>query len=267
MSVVFLSGNHPRHLFVARAIAGTGQLTGLVLETREEHIPEPPAGLSNRDHELFIHHFRARAAAEARFFQGPASDDGFAGVEVLRVAREELNAEKTRDFISRHRPQLLLSYGVHILSPETLACAPLYKWNIHGGLSPWYRGNITHFWPSYLLEPQMTGMTIHETTEAIDGGRVIHQSVAPLVRGDGLHDLACRAVAGMASELPRLLQLVAAGSFKEPVAQKSAGRIWRTVDWRPCHLRQIYDSFEDRIVDRYLDGDFGQREPKLVRQF
>jgi folate-dependent phosphoribosylglycinamide formyltransferase PurN len=266
MSVILLTGDHPRHLFLAQAVARTGLLSGLVLETREAHVPEPPAGLPARDRELFVHHFNARAAAEARFFSVSESDAGFAA-DVLKIKPDELNSEGTKHFISRHQPRLLLSYGVHILSPETLACAPIYRWNVHGGLSPWYRGAATHFWPSYFLEPQMTGMTIHETVEAIDGGKVIHQSVAPLVRGDGLHDLACRAVAGVAAEIPRLVHLAVGGQLKNPVAQKSSGRIWRGVDWRPCHLRLIYDSFDDRIVDRYLDGEFGQREPRLVRQF
>ncbi len=142
--------------------------------------------------------------------------------------------------------------------------APL-KWNIHGGLSPWYRGVTTHFWPSYQLEPQMTGMTVHETTDAIDGGAVIHQSAAKLHRGDGLHDLACRAVMALGEEMPRLVAALA--NLKPPKPQGTTGRIWRSADWRPEHLHLIYDLYDDRIVDRYLDGDFIQSEPKLFRQF
>ena len=62
-----------------------------------------------------------------------------------------------------------------------------YKWNIHGGLSPWYRGGVTHFWPSYLLEPEYTGMTLHELTNDIDGGGIIHQNISSLNIKDGIH--------------------------------------------------------------------------------
>lgn len=267
MRVVFLTGSHPRHLFMARAVARSHRLTGLVIEEREDHIPEPPADLAPATRTLFQRHFADRADAEARFFAARTSEDALAGIETLRVSAEALNGPTVWAFLDRHRPDLLLSYGIHKLTPETLAHAKGRCWNIHGGLSPWYRGVITHFWPSYLLEPQMTGMTIHETTEAIDGGAIVHQSAAALVRGDGIHDLACRAVAGLAEELPELIRRLDEGLLEPPVRQKSSGRIWRSEDWRPAHLHLIYDFYDNRIVDRFLDGAFASRSPRLIRQF
>lgn len=267
MKIVFLTGSHPRHLFMARAVARSNLLTGLVLEEREEHVPEPPADLAAATRKLFARHFADRAAAEARFFAADAAEDTLAGIDTLKVSADQLNGPRVWSFIDRHRPDLLLSYGVHKLTPETLAHARGRRWNIHGGLSPWYRGVITHFWPSYLLEPQMTGMTIHETTHAIDGGDIVHQNVAELVRGDGIHDLACRAVAGLAGELPELVRRLAGGQLVPLVRQKTTGRIWRSEDWHPAHLHLIYDLYGNRIVDRFLDGAFAGRSPRLVRQF
>lgn len=266
MKILFLTGNHPRHLFVARALAQTGHLAALVLEAREAHVPVPPESLPAATRTLFAQHFAGREAAEARFFPVPASADLLAGIETHTIERAELNGPATWTIIDRVQPDLLLSYGVHKLAPETLARARL-RWNLHGGLSPWYRGVATHFWPSYFLQPQMTGMTLHETTEAIDGGDVVHQTVAPLVRGDGVHDLACRAVTAFAEELPEIFSRVAAGSHRVPVAPTTSGRIWRNADWHPAHLHPVYDLFQNRIVDRYLDGEFAQVTPKLVRQF
>lgn len=267
MRVLFLTGSHPRHFAMARAVACTGMLTGLVLEEREPPVPAPPAGLPAATAALFRRHFRERAASEARFFGAPGRDAALGHVDMLTVARDELNGPLVWDFIDRHRPHLLLSYGVHRLLPETLEHAPGRTWNIHGGLSPWYRGVITHFWPSFLLEPQMTGMTVHETTDAIDGGAIVHQNAADLVRGDGIHDLACRAVAGLAAELPELLLRLDEGRLAPPVRQKTTGRIWRGEDWRPAHLHPIYDLYGNRVVDRCLDGEFAGRAPRLVRQF
>ena len=113
----------------------------------------------------------------------------------------------------------------------------------------------------------MTGMTVHETTDAIDGGALVHQNAAPLVRGDGIHDLACRAVSGLADELPELIRRAVTGTSKPLTPQKTTGRIWRGSDWRPEHLHLVYEFYGDRIVDRYLDGQFEARPPKLIRQF
>jgi hypothetical protein len=264
--VVFVTGSHPRHAAVARRIAATGHLAGLVIEERAPHVPEPPDDLAADLAELFRHHFRMREAAEHRFFGAAARFPQ--DVPTHCVTAESLNAEATRGFIGRIDPALMLSYGCHKISLETREAASGLRWNIHGGLSPWYRGVATHFWPSYLLEPQMTGMTVHELTDELDGGAIVHQSTGELVRGDGLHDLACRTVAGLVAGLPELIErATVTGDLRAAVPQRNPGRLWRAVDWAPAHLRPIYELFNDRIVDRYLDGALTGVVPSLVRQF
>lgn len=262
MGILFITGDHPRHSYIARCIAASNLLQGMIIERREAFIPEPPPDLSEATRKLFVRHFAGRARAEEQFFPGHQLPSG---VETLIVDRSELNTSRVWDFIDRIAPDLLMSYGVHKLGEETLARAKGRRWNIHGGLSPWYRGTITHFWPSYFLEPQMTGMTVHTLTQAIDGGEIVHQVAAELVRGEGVHDLACRAVLALGQELPELVARGVHGTFKPPAVQTTTGRIWRASDWRPEHLRLIYEVYGDRIVDAYLDGEFEKRDPKLIR--
>ncbi len=178
-----------------------------------------------------------------------------------------MNSAEVQALLRNEPPDLLLTYGCHKLSDETLTYANGECWNIHGGLSPWYKGAITHFWPSYMLEPQMTGMTVHDLTNELDAGPVVHQCVAELVRGDGLHDLACRAVTKLAEELPQLIAKLAADEAIIKKYHKTSGKLWPGRDWRPEHLRLIYEVYGDRIVDHYLDDKFEKREPRLYRQF
>jgi folate-dependent phosphoribosylglycinamide formyltransferase PurN len=259
-------GSTPRHFFMARAVAASGRLKGIIVETRERHAPVAPVGTQPRTLALFEQHFASRAAAEARFF-GTECDASLLGVEAVRIPREEMNGPKSWAIIDRFKPDLLLSYGIGKLMRQTLAHARGHRWNIHGGLVPFYRGAGPHFWPSYLLEPQMTGVSMHDLTDALDGGAIVHQSVGELVRGDGIHELSCRATAGFAAELPEVLARTFDGRLKPPSPQKTTGRLWRSVDFRPAHLHLIYDTHRNRIVDRYLDGDFPGREPRPVRQF
>lgn len=247
---------------MARSIFKTGRLDAIIVENREEHVPLPPSDIGLSLRRLFSHHFEKREASESQHFGNPTLPD----VPTLLVERDELNGEKVQKWIQQFQPDLLISYGVHLLGEDVLKVPRRASWNIHGGLSPWYRGVITHFWPSYFLEPQFTGMTVHETTAAVDGGAIIHQTRAALNPGDGIHDLSCKAVLSLTTEITSLLQGFHDG--KEIVAkpQTTTGRIWRSIDWRPEHLRHIYDLFDDSIVDMYLSGEFTQREPKLVRQ-
>lgn len=266
MSVVLLTGSHPRHRHLAAQLHAAGLLKALVIEQREAFVPAAPAGLAADLAGLFERHFRERDEAEARHF-GAAGDIPDT-VPQLQVDREGLNGPAVQDFLRAQPARLLLSYGVHMLSPETLDAAEVhYRWNIHGGLSPWYRGCITHFWPSYFLEPQMTGFTVHELTQVLDHGPVIHQTGTRLVRGDGLHDLAGRAGHELVEALPRLIDIACKRDDIQGISHNTSGRLWLARDWRPEHLRVIYQHHDNRIVDLCLDGAIEGREPELITQW
>ncbi|RBP49894.1 formyltransferase family protein [Arenicella xantha] len=264
MNIIFITGNHPRHKYIARRIAETGHLSTVISEVRENHVPAPPTGLSEHAESLFSMHFQKRQEAESKFFE----DKDWPDCRVVEITREQLNGPIVKSILSENPVDLLLSYGCHRLDDPTLDLVVGERWNIHGGLSPWYRGAITHFWPSYFLEPQMTGMTIHELTKELDAGAVVHQAAADLVRGDGVHDLACRAVLKVGEELPTVISLLRGSSV--PLIKKhhsTSGKLWLVNDWRPEHLQLIYETYGDKVVDQYLDGAFQNREPKLFRQF
>ena len=262
MSVVLITGDHPRHKYLADRVAEAGLLSGWIIEQRAAFVPEPLAGLDNHLADLFRLHFRRREEAEEAFFGSPSL---LGDVNSLHVTPDSLNDAATHDFIQKAAPGLVISYGCHKLSDALIENTSATFWNTHGGLSPQYRGVITHFWPSYLLEPHMTGVTLHETTSHIDGGAVIHQTAAmDLVSSDGLHDLAGRTVKAYSDELPQLLKSVIDAPLPQGLAQKTTGKIWTSWDWRPEHLRLIYDVYEDRICRAANDGEIEGRKPKCV---
>jgi folate-dependent phosphoribosylglycinamide formyltransferase PurN len=264
MSIVAITGDHPRHYFLVSQLAEAGILAGWIVQRRKAFVPAPPADCTGRLRELFVLHFDRRAQAEHRFFGEPTDLDAF-GVPILQVTAETLNDAATRDFIRARAPRVALSYGCNKLSDETITTSGTTFWNTHGGLSPQYRGVATHFWPSYCLEPQMTGMTLHETTVDLDGGGIIHQTAASMQKGDGLHDLAGRAVKEYATGLPDVFKRVLAmPSLPAGKVQKSHGKLWLDADWRPEHLKLIYDVYEDKIVDLVVDGELKGRTPNLV---
>ncbi len=113
----------------------------------------------------------------------------------------------------------------------------------------------------------MTGMTLHQTTSEIDGGTIFHQSAADLVPGDGLHDLAARAVRKFCEELPRILESIDKEGIPDGVEQKFSGRVYRSIEWRPDHLKVIYELFNDSIVDLTISGEIQGRIPHLISVF
>ena len=197
LRIVAITGNQPRHRYLVEKIQRLGGLVGWILEQREPFIPDTPAGLDSKLSQLYMKHFANRKDSENRFF----SPNEEISVPTIEITKNNLNSISTVKFINQLSPDLVISYGCHKLNKELIQNCTATFWNTHGGLSPDYRGVITHFWPSYNLEPQMTGMTLHQTSDQIDGGNVLHQEAANLVAGDGIHELAARAVVNYCESL------------------------------------------------------------------
>ncbi|KHL94003.1 methionyl-tRNA formyltransferase [Paenibacillus sp. IHB B 3415] len=264
MKVLLMTGSHPRHRHIAKCLKDAGLLSALVIEQREEFIPPPPSGLLEEDRLLFIRHFVEREQAEHRAFN---TEQIKWDIPVFNTTPSELNSTEVGRWVVSQKPDVVITYGVHKINQELLDKFPAHSWNIHGGLSPWYRGNITLFWPFYFLKPNWSGMTIHRLTSKLDGGGIIHHSVPELNFGEGIHDVASNAVKQVSEDIVAILKKLSYGETIIEVPQKSSGKLFTSNDWEAHHLRIIYKLFNNDIVDHYLRGELGKTEPPLVRAF
>ncbi|MED1420449.1 hypothetical protein [Bacillus smithii] len=111
---------------------------GHLIEEREAFRPSPPEGLEPIDRENFIRHFRDRDQAESAFFGRHNQISG--DIPTLKLDRTELNGNKMIQWLQEQKPDVVLTYGVHKIDDHIIDMLPHYSWNIHRGLSPWYRG-------------------------------------------------------------------------------------------------------------------------------
>jgi len=262
--ICLITGNHPRHKHYAKKLISTGKVCSWIIEDREEFIPKPPSNIADDLKALFKHHFSERERVENEVFRISVDAENEVKIPVYKVGPNDLNSDNTIQFVMHCAPRLVISYGCHKISQNFIKTVGVRFWNTHGGLSPNYRGVITHFWPSYYLEPQMTGMTLHETTNFLDAGEIIFQTAAPMVRGDTLHRLAARNVELFAEKLAEKILSLNFSSLPKGKLQSEYGKVFMLKDWRPEHLRIIYQVYNDAIVDAAIDGIIEGREPKLI---
>lgn len=266
--IVLMCGSHPRHLAIANVLWQAKKLAALVIEEREAFIPSPPERLSERDKKNFIHHFQKRDECEKKYFGDIDSVPITNDVPTLRTAKENLNSAQTCDFISQHADgNLLITYGVHKIDNNLISIFYDRAFNIHGGLSPWFKGNTTLFWPFYFLKPNWAGMTIHRLTEKLDAGEILHHSIPALEHGDCMHDVACKAVSQVSKDLISILEKLDQGAKIQTHDMKKAGKLFENSDWTPETLRVIYELFNDRIVDMFLSGEIDSPPPKTISFF
>jgi len=266
MKVLLISGNHPRHLFVQETFLENKMVCKAIVMERENLIPSPPLNISNHDKNNFIKHFENRYNVEKKTYGQLKPENVFSNIEVLYVTPNELNSNKSSKFVEKFDPDIAFIFGPDIIKPPLYTALPRFSINLHLGLSPWYKGSATLFWPFYFLEPQFVGVTFHQIIQRADAGSILHQSVPEISMGDGIHDVGANAVKKAKDDLYNLIDLLLKNKWVLR-DQKSTGRLFLTKDFIPIHLRVIYDLFNDKIVDAYLNGELGQKNPKLIKAF
>lgn len=265
MRLLLISGNHPRHLFVMRRIVSEFPEHRVIVMQREPTLPEAPAGVARHDAELFNRHFRERQRVEDATFGTIVPSDVFADDSTMTIAPNELNSPATAAFVTAARADACVVFGPDLIKTPVLECLPEFTVNLHLGLSPWYRGSATLFWPFYFMQPQMAGVTIHHLVKAADAGGIIAQSRPHLTKGMGIHDVGSAAVVRAVDDILGILRRRASGRATEATKQTTPGRLFLVRDFQPHHLRVNYDLFNDRMVDAWVSGELGGNEPHLIR--
>lgn len=263
MRLLWIGGNHPRHLAYINAVARAFPVGKGIMETREHLLPSPPEDACADDRELFVKHFARREEAEARYFgsQAPPTSD------LMIVDRAGLNTPETEAFVREYAPDAVLVFGCGLIKSPLMDTLPRHTLNLHLGLSPRYRGSATLFWPFYFLEPAFAGATIHYLLAEPDAGDIVHQVLPRLERGDGVHDVACKVVAQSGADMVRVLDHLRAHGDLPARKQRGSGKLFLNADFRPEHLRVNYRLFDDDMVDHFLDGKLTGRKPDPVRLF
>ena len=257
-----LCGDHLRHRFVLSKLAEQFDLCGVLFQKREPIVQEVPEGLSPRDRGNYIRHFKEREATESKVF----GDHRECSAPNLVVDFQHIDQSEALYFVEDCKADAALVFGTGLLKPSFLAQLPSHTLNLHLGLSPRYRGAATLFWPFYFLEPAWAGATFHYLVSEPDAGDVVHQVCPTLYRSDGIHDVGCRTVVEAADDAVRLFDKLDKVGAWEIKRQKSTGKNFLARDFHAHHLRVIYDLYENKLVQAFLDGELPDRRPTLFRQ-
>ena len=162
MRVLIFSGSHPRHTFIHQEVLESGLECAAIVMERESLIPKPPNNIDSRDVTNFVRHFNERDIVERSVFGNALPQEIFSNTPTFYCKPETLNSIKTIKFVREFDPEMVIIFGVNLIKDPLLSLLPKDKINLHLGLSPWYRGSATLFWPFYFMQPQYVGVTFHQ---------------------------------------------------------------------------------------------------------
>lgn len=96
------------------------------------------------------------------------------------IPATELNSPQTVELLKQLRPDVLFVFGAPLLKPEIFTVPTIATVNLHLGISPWYRGEHTIFFPLLFQDYERIGFTLHRIDRGVDTGAVLAQGFPAL---------------------------------------------------------------------------------------
>lgn len=264
MKAVIFSGSHKRHLYYNSFLSKHFDKALVILMEREDVLPNTPMGLDAVDKKNFQHHFSTRKLIEDKVYGDLHPNEIFSHCELTKIKPDELNLNKLAVKIKKFNADICFIFGTDMIKDPVFKVLPDNKINLHLGISPWFRGSATLFWPFYLLKPQFAGVTFHQISKNPDAGEIIHQCIPKLEYGDQIHDVGAKCVIKAKDEVVKIINFFKKNKKFNGIKQNINGKLWKVSDFHSSQLRTIYNLFNNKIVDFYLDGKLGKQVPTLL---
>jgi hypothetical protein len=260
VNIVFLTGSELRHSFVRKAIALSRGVSVIrsYCEGTEKSVWRLVESAGACADGARARHLAARDQSEKDFFSAfvaLAPDRS----EPIFLPKGEINEPAHADDIGAVRPDLLACYGSSLIRAPLLTRFEGRFLNVHLGLSPYYRGAGTNFWPLVRGEPEFVGATFMHIDAGIDTGKIIHQIRARIFPGDTPHQIGNRLITDMALVYADIIRNFAVLPEMPQLEVPSQVRVYRQKDFTEESARELMRQFAEGLVERYL-GEIGQRE-------
>ncbi|MCX6553071.1 MAG: formyl transferase [Acidobacteria bacterium] len=246
---ILLTSTFLRHLSVARRVSEDVDLQGVWCEAKSF---EPQRyGSTADEHAAIAAHFAARDRSEDAFFAGCRDWEVQAQALLRKVGPGGVNDPEHVDAMARLQPDVVLVFGTGILKPPIIARFGGRIINLHLGLSPYYRGAGTNFWPLVNREPEYVGATIHYLDAGIDTGPIIAHVRPQIAPDDGPHDVGNKAIIAAADTLARAAVRYARGGVAS-VPQTGGGRLYYRKHFSADAVHRLYENFRTGMISEYL---------------
>jgi methionyl-tRNA formyltransferase len=232
LRLMILCGRSPRHLYVANRLCRAGEPLAIIHEkdvwsaARVRRLLRPKM-LWSKGWRWLRDRRRYTGQGEARFFFG----DDTPQLDRPDLVREfpSINDSGLVGLAQALAPDLIAVFGTSLIRGPLLDQGRLGMVNLHGGLSPRYRGADCTFWALYNGEPDQVGCTLHYIDAGIDTGKLIAHCCPRVEMGDDELTLFWRAVQEGAEVYAEFVARLGRGE-RFGLAQPGKGRLYRVRD-------------------------------------
>lgn len=254
LSILILCGSSPRHIYVANKLCKAGKPIAIIQESGRQLTLKKiikllqPMNLIQKIWRWLRDRKRYLGNKEEQFFFGdkPAKLDR----PELVVRVQHINHPDVVRLAEENQPDVIAVFGTSLIKGPLLKLGKYGIVNLHGGLSPHYRGADCTFWALYNGQPDQVGCTLHFINEGIDTGKLIAHVSPEIKETDDELTLFWRAVKESAEAYALLMD-----KFEQNEqlgqSQSEKGTLYQVKDRQLKHEQQL-----DRMLKEGLLGNY-----------
>lgn len=207
MRVVILKGDSPRHDYFAQELLKIRDIEFLIISPKRlssdrlaKMIRKSPKTFLNRLTKYIVYNILQWNKKESIFY-------GKVEIEKQLVV-ENINSDSTFNRIKDFAPDLIVAFGVPIVSNRIIELPRFKSINLHGGISPEYKGGNTIFWPLFESKPELAGATIHYMVKKVDSGKIISKIYPDINSHDSELSVSCKTFKYASAEMVKIVEWI-----------------------------------------------------------
>mgnify|MGYP000396886712 CR=1 FL=1 len=258
VKVAILTSDHFRHKYFVNTVAKTHEVVGVVAE--EKSFQPAKYAENEQDEAIIRNHFHLRDIEEKKAFDAEFNS----AIDVLSLPPKSVNAQKVLNYLLHKNPDYLFVYGTGIIGREVIEAFNGRIINMHLGLSPYYRGAGTNFYPIVNGEPEYCGVTIHFLDAGIDSGDIISRGKAVINENDNPHTLGCRIIKVGIKLIIESVEKIKQSSFTPEKQNLSIGKVYYRKDFDAQKVLTAYNNIEKGLFRDYVHKQYAVLKEVLV---
>ena len=207
MKVLILKGDAPRHNFFANEISKIPNIEIKIISPKRlgnkrlfTMLKKSPKTFFARVSKYLVYFFIHWNEREKNFFGNK--------FDFKETIVENINSEKTIKLVEEFKPDLIASFGVPIVCDKIINIPKFGAINLHGGISPEYKGGNTIFWAVFEGHPEMAGATIHQMISKVDSGIWFSKVYPEILPNDDECSISCKTFKAATTEFIRLIKWI-----------------------------------------------------------
>lgn len=251
-NIIILTGTELRHDFFRKYISSCDGINVInsYCEGTENNLTDYTESIKVGN-ELRINHLNNRLQSERDFFELYSSTSVESSSPIF-LKKGDINNPEYVNKIINSEPDLIISYGCSIIKEQLISAFKGRFINVHLGLSPYYKGGGTNFWPLVNGEPEYVGATFMHIDTGIDTGEVIHQIRARFDSGDTPVQIGNRLILDMARSLSEIVVAFDRLTKEKQLDKLARHKTYRKNDYSEDSVVSLYKNFKDGMIQDYL---------------